>query len=80
MEWTHARPTQTGFYWFRDTKRGFPPQLVEVVEVKKMGFAAQKELWFDDELVSQTAKTAQWAGPIPFPSEPRRLTPKPEEQ
>lgn len=68
MHWTHDRPTEPGWFWFRDFKRGLSEQVVEVELVPKMGFIAQKELCFDGELVNGTPKTSEWAGPIQAPN------------
>ena len=67
MQWSHERPIQTGFFWFRDSKRGVHEQVVEVETVPKMGLVAQKELFFDGELLSTAPKTCEWAGPIQRP-------------
>ena len=67
MKWSNAPPTESGWFWFRDHKRGFPAQVVEIESIARMGLIRQDELQFDGELVKSAPKTSEWAGPISPP-------------
>ena len=62
MKWTKERPTESGWYWFRDTTFG----VTSVLEVK---IHRDKSIrigpCYDGEITR-----GEWAGPIPEPEEP----------
>ena len=75
MNWTNERPTEPGWYWYRDEEYGPAPVYVEWfgfisdpdARYLSIGSACGEEYYWPSDEVAKL--TGAWAGPIPIPQE-----------
>lgn len=71
LTWTDEPPSEAGWYWMRNRALKFGPKVVQVARP----YRGSDDLAFYDQRSWNDLRRhtdAQWAGPIPEPSEPDR--------
>lgn len=71
MRWT-AKPTQTGFYWYRGDNEHNSPELWTIAHVRISQRSADSFVFFmedDNCYMLDEWRDGEWAGPIPMPEE-----------
>lgn len=69
MKWTDKPPTKPGWYWLCIPPHGIP----QIVQVEHSEYFCCLVVWFAgnecEEPLRKQPSSAQWAGPIPEPTE-----------
>jgi hypothetical protein len=72
LTWTRTKPRSVGWWWYRWSRDGHRPQIVEIVEEE---FGPNTDLFIrtgpgQDDTAFIENWDGEWAGPLRIPSEP----------